>query len=468
MKPIILLLALLPLAACKKYLDEPLPSGTINESNAFVSDDAVSSVVTATLSNLIDAGMFSGSAGGNLEYTTALYTDETQYLSANTTNMLAYYKDALTPGVVNDWTQSYSQLYAVNAALEGIQSTTAPLYHKNQWLGECYFVRGVLYFYLTNLYGDVPLALSSSYATNNVLARAPQSLVYHQITADLLLAQSLLQTGYADGYGNTSAHRVRPNRYAAAALLAKAYLYEGRWDSAEAEADSVIASSQYALAPVGGAFDMNGSETVFAMNTYPGSAVNEYGFYVNGMPATVTTPTANNVYACLDTQLVDAFEPGDARLASWVRVVPGTSPVMTYYFPYKYANATPAAQNVILLRMGDIYLIRAEARAEQNDLGGAAVDLNAVRARAGLSATTATDQQGLLNAIAHERRVELFTEFGNRFLDLKRTGKIDSVMTAFAPLKGATWSDYMQLFPLPLNDLLQDPHLAQNPGYPSN
>ncbi|TDX01564.1 RagB/SusD family nutrient uptake outer membrane protein [Dinghuibacter silviterrae] len=468
MKRIIIFLALLPFAACKKYLDEPLPSGTINESNAFVSDDAVSSVVTATLANLIDNGMFGGSASGNLAYTTALYTDETRYLNVNTTNMYYYYMDALTPAMVNDWTSSYSQLYAVNAALEGIQSTTANLYHKNQWLGECYFVRGVLLFYLTNLYGNVPLVTTSSYATNNVMGRTPQALVYHQITADLLQAQSLLQTTYADGYGNTTTHRVRPNRYAAAALLSKVYLYEGVWDSAEAEADTVLASSSYALAPVASAFNLNGSETIFAMNSYPGSAVNEYSLYVNGMPATVTTPTSNSVYACLDTQLVHTFETGDARLANWVRVVQGTAPVMTYYFPYKYASSTAGAQNVLLLRTGEVYLIRAEARAEQNNLSGAASDLNAVRARATLAATTATDQQGLLNAIAHERRVELFTEFGNRFFDLKRTGKIDSVMTAFAPIKGATWSAYMKLYPLPLNDLLQDPNLTQNPGYPSN
>jgi hypothetical protein len=119
----------------------------------------------------------------------------------------------------------------------------------------------------------------------------------------------------------------------------------------------------------------------------------------------------------------------------------------------------------MVLRLGEIYLIRAEARAEQNNVSGAQADLNAVRTRAGLGYTTATDQASLLNAIAHERQVELFTEGGNRFFDLKRTGKIDSVMTAYAPLKEGTWSDYMQIFALPLNDIQQDANLTQNPGY---
>jgi hypothetical protein len=117
--------------------------------------------------------------------------------------------------------------------------------------------------------------------------------------------------------------------------------------------------------------------------------------------------------------------------------------------------------------MGELYLIRAEARAMQGNIAGAQADLNAVRTRAGLSSTTASDQAGLLAAIVQERRVELFTEWGNRFFDLKRWGIIDSVMTAFAPGKSASsvWKGYMQLLPLPSNDLQQDANLSQNPGY---
>jgi hypothetical protein len=169
----------------------------------------------------------------------------------------------------------------------------------------------------------------------------------------------------------------------------------------------------------------------------------------------------------MDTALVNAFEPGDKRLTNWVRVVPvsGANPAITYYFPNKYTTAAASSENEIILRLAEIYLIRAEARAHQNNISGAQADLNAVRTRAGLPNTTATDATGLLNAIAHERRVELFTENANRFFDLKRTGTIDSVMTAFAPQKGATWSHYMQLFPIPTNDLIQDPNLTANPGY---
>jgi hypothetical protein len=171
----------------------------------------------------------------------------------------------------------------------------------------------------------------------------------------------------------------------------------------------------------------------------------------------------------MDTALVDAFESGDNRLTNWVRVVPvtGASPALTYYFPNKYTSSAISDENEIVLRLAETYLIRGEAQAHLNNIAGAQSDLNMVRTRAGLANTTASDVAGLLDAFLRERRVELFTEGCNRFFDLKRTGAIDSVMTAFAPKKAvaAAWSHYMQLFPIPTNDLIQDPNLTPNPGY---
>jgi hypothetical protein len=166
---------------------------------------------------------------------------------------------------------------------------------------------------------------------------------------------------------------------------------------------------------------------------------------------------------------VNAFEPGDLRLSNWVREVSltGGPSAVTYYFPAKYTAPAASDENEITLRLAEVYLIRAEARAQLSDITGAQSDLDMVRTRAGLSNTTATDAAGLLDAILRERRVELFTEGASRFFDLKRTGTIDPVMTAFAPTKirVATWSHFMQLFPIPLNDLIQDPNLTPNPGY---
>jgi len=119
----------------------------------------------------------------------------------------------------------------------------------------------------------------------------------------------------------------------------------------------------------------------------------------------------------------------------------------------------------MVLRLAEQYLIRAEARAQQNNVGGAQSDLNTIRTRAGLPNTTANDKTSLLAAIIHERQVELFSEWGHRWLDLKRSGNLDAMMAVVAPAKGATWSSNWQWYPIPSYEIVQDPNLVQNPGY---
>ena len=471
MKKIFLFCALLlPTMGCNKFLNEPLPSGEITQANAFVSDNSISAVVTGNFMNLVSGGFFNS---GDNDF--AEYADEVQYynLTAPTSTGFLWYLNEMVVNDANFWSPMYNQIYDVNAALQGIQGATVTLYYKNQWLGESYFNRAVVYFYLTNMYGPVPLALTTDYATNNALSRAPQTQVYQQIVSDLQQARSLLNYSYTNAYGAATTDRVRPDRYSATAMLAKVYLYEQKWDSAEMMADSVIANtSTYALAPLPSVFTANGKETIWSIEIPTGNnAPQEYISYIGNMPVPIPAGSGlstYSVYSILDTALVNTFEPGDGRLATWVRKdsITGT-PGSAFYSPYKYNSLSTTAQLPVVLRLGELYLIRAEARAQQGNIGGAQSDLNAVRARAGLGNTTASDGPSLLAAIVHERRVELFTENGNRFFDLKRWGTVDSVMTAYDVIKGsgASWSDYKQWLPLPSNDLQQDPNLTQNTGY---
>jgi hypothetical protein len=133
---------------------------------------------------------------------------------------------------------------------------------------------------------------------------------------------------------------------------------------------------------------------------------------------------------------------------------------------------TKMTEYFMVLRLGEQYLIRAEARAKQGNIGGAQSDLNVIRNRAGLPNTTASDEASLITAILKERRVELFCEWGHRWFDLKRLGKIDEVMNIVTPIKSngtVQWQSYKALYPLPLGDLfinnIQNPYLTQNPGY---
>jgi len=121
-----------------------------------------------------------------------------------------------------------------------------------------------------------------------------------------------------------------------------------------------------------------------------------------------------------------------------------------------------------VFRLAEQYLIRAEAKAQQGtDMIGAAADLNVIRNRAGLANTTASTHDDLLAAVAHERQIELFAEWGHRWFDLKRTGQVDAVMSAVTPQKNpsGTWKTYQQLYPVPQSEISKNPFLKQNAGY---
>ncbi|MBO9573745.1 MAG: RagB/SusD family nutrient uptake outer membrane protein, partial [Chitinophagaceae bacterium] len=157
---------------------------------------------------------------------------------------------------------------------------------------------------------------------------------------------------------------------------------------------------------------------------------------------------------------------------------------VTYFFPYKYKNNLfdPNITGVdgyqymteyqMMFRLAEQYLIRAEARAQQNKLTEGISDLDKIRERAGLPLIIDNNpeisQENLLNAIFHERQVELFTEYGHRWFDLKRTGKADEVMNVVTPIKSqgtVEWQSHQQFFPIPQSDIDKAPNLTQTAGY---
>jgi starch-binding outer membrane protein, SusD/RagB family len=474
-----ILLACLSLAAsfsgCKKYLEVPLPQDRITVSTVFQNDNTAAAVLTGIYGKLFSQHDFDGNLG--IGCFTGLYTDELKNQTIVIPNFQIAYADAVSGAdgiatVTAFWSNFYGQLYSVNLAIENLKSASG-LNHARQWLGEAYFLRGFLYFYLTNLYGDAPLVLGSDYLVNNSLARSPQADVYKQIVGDLLQAQSLLESKYHDATGAETIDRGRPNRTAATALLARVYLYTHDWANAQAMAGNLISDrADFQLTSLSNTFLVNSTETIWGLKPFKTGypyLVDDVGWI---LPAG-TTPDAAFVSVSMSDSLAAAFEPGDARYSTWVGkdtvAATGTTPKTIYYFPYKYkanGNYTTAQEMVALFRLAEQYLIRAEAKAQQNDLAAAAADLNTIRARAGLAPTTASTQSTLLAAILRERRVELFTESGQRLFDLRRTGNLDAVMAIAAPAKGGTWSPYKAWWPISLTDIQSDTHLTQTPGYP--
>jgi hypothetical protein len=457
-------LALMMASGCKKYLEVPLPPDQIAGSTVFQNDATASAALNAVLYRLSSQGGFDGSGLG---FYTGLYSDE---LRNQTTLpfLLAVYGDGVSSTVGNVttyWTNWYGQLYSLNLAVEGLKSASG-LSYQNQWLGEAYFLRGLLYFYLTNLYGDVPLVLGTDYLANNQLARSPQADVYKQIVSDLQLAQSMLDSKYHNDAGAVTTDRGRPNKAAATALLARVYLYTKDWKDAESQADSLINDgTDYQLPALSKVFLLKSPEIIWGLEPVPTQfIVKDASTYY--LPAG-KTPASVGIPATLSDSLIGSFEAGDARYPTWV-TRDSVSPTAIYYTPTKYTargTYTAPQEMIAMFRLAEQYLIRAEARAQQSNLGGAISDLNIVRARAGLAATTASAQADVLAAILHERRVELFTEEGHRFFDLRRTGNLDAVMNIMAPLKGGSWTSSKAWWPIPLTDIQNDSHLTQTPGY---
>jgi len=327
-----------------------------------------------------------------------------------------------------------------------------------------------MYFTLINLYGNVPLVTSSNYTINAGLAASSQDSAYHQIISDLVQAKGLLCDGYVGPDALTStAERLRPNKWAAMALLSRTYLYHKNYDSAELEASAVINNtSLFDTTSLNNVFLRNSPEAIWQLQPVNlGMNTNDAWIFI--LPPSGPTSASNVHPVYLSSNIVESFEAGDQRRVSWIDSVNVNGTI--YYFPYKYKSATlnaPVTEYEMVLRVGEQYLIRAEARAMQGNISGGKRDLNIIRARAGLPGTPANDQSSLINAIEHEREVELFTEWGQRWLDLKRLGLINAVMGMPGNVcgqKGGTWSPNWQWYPIPGYDLLLDPKLQQNAGY---
>ncbi len=472
-------------AGCESLVEIDPPLTSLNGGIVWQADNTAVAAVTGIHAALSNAGTSTAGLAGNsgLGVLCGLSADElTLHGTVADNRLIAYYRNALVAGPQQQfgadlWTGSgasgfYGHVFNVNTAIAGLEGSTGlTAAVKQQLLGEAYFLRGYLYQYLLGLFGNIPLVLGTDPKANAVLPQAPAADVQARIIADLEQAKTLLGAVYLDGTLRPytgSAERVRPTKWAATAMLARAYLYDGQYAKAGDAAAEVIAhAALFGLPALDDAFLKGSTETIWSLQPVRTNRNTEDG-YVFNLPATGPTASANLQPVYLSVQQLEAFAPGDARRYGrhWVDSV--TALGTTYHFPYKYkavnANGAPTEYQV-LLRLGEQYLIRAEARAQLGDTDGARADLAAIRQRAGLGPVEASTREALLEAILRERQCELFTEQGHRWLDLKRTGKVDAVMSVVTPLKGGTWHTDWQRYPIPFVDLQRNPNLKQNRGY---
>ena len=429
------------------------PADQLNSDLVFVDSSTATSAITGIYSEMLTArNLFSNSS-------TTLYgglsADELYFYTPGTKDEFSKNEITMANHINIDnsfWKPAYKNIYAANLAIEKLsasQQLTTSL--KNQLTGEAKFIRAFCYFHLVNLFGDAPLIISSKYQNAANAPRTPIKDIYTQIINDLKDAKSLLSTQYI------SPGRVRPNEWTAVALLSRCYLYTGHWQEAEAEASSIINSGTYYLeSNLNNVFLKNSTEAIWQLmpvrpgfNTYEGLEI---------LPAsTFSTPTY-----LITSGLRNAFETGDNRKIAWLKLRVFNNDSLYVPYKYKLPNGASLSEYYMVFRLAEQFLIRAEAEANLNQVTEAQVDLNTVRNRAGLGNTTAANTSQLKMAIEQERRIELFSEWANRWYDLKRTGRANDVLSV---LKSTTWQQSDSLWPIPQQEINLNPLLIQNPGY---
>ena len=438
------------LGSCKKLIDVG-PSKTELLTTTVFKDSAT---VQLTLAGLYESfAPQTGAYRNSISTLLALSADELQY---NGNNFDAFTNNAIlsTDGnAAGIWEDSYKTIYVANAILEGVSSADGiSLRFKHQASAEARFIRAFCYFYLVNVYGDVPLVLSTDVSKNANMARTAAAEVYSQIIEDLKFAQANLPSDYSISDGS----RTRANRWVATAMLARVYLYNKNWTAAETQASSIINNeSLFELnANLNSVFSATSKEAIWQL-------YNDNSGYTWYATEVLPNPVTQIPTYFLTPALLGAFETNDARKANWVGSTIYSE--LVYSYPYKYRSLQSGSNTeyYTILRLAEQYLIRAEARAQLGNTTGAREDIFVLRGRAGLGNTPAVDKEGLLLAIEQERRIELNSEWGHRWLDLKRTGRINAVLGAVKP----SWKPSAALYPVPNGQRILNRSLTQNPGY---
>jgi hypothetical protein len=449
-------LALL-LTACQSLIEVDYPYNELTTRTVFEDDATATAAIRGIYAEMASRPYFSN---GGIALLTGLSSDEfinvdEEYTDFYSTDLRS--DEALLMNYL--WRPAYQgMIYQANAALRGLhRSRGVTMAVRRQLIGEALFIRAFSYFYLTNLFGSIPLLTEENFERSAFVARTDQIIVYDTIIADLIKARDLLSD---DKFTFTGAEpgRIRPTSWAASALLARVYLYQKKWTQAEEEATRVMDFyAPFSLASINKVFNVSSPEAIWQLKANsPEMGSSDAQLFLpidGGWPLVALQPA-----------LIEAFSPDDQRSSAWLEGMDIDENV--FYYSAKYKSLYNQTEEYhVEFRLAELYLIRAEARAHLNDPSGALVDLDAIRLRAGLSRLSGQDYTvpQIIEAVQQERRLELFAEGGHRWLDLKRLGNARTVLSV---VDGKDWQDTDLFYPIPQSEIDINPNLQpQNDGY---
>jgi starch-binding outer membrane protein, SusD/RagB family len=433
----------LSFTSCENYLSE-------SPSNAIPSESAITDAGTARAAIIGAYDAVQGYYASNYP-TLGTITADNVIFNGTLSQYLQLDQNAIPTDnaiTVPAYQGIYKAINSANAVIATVGTIADPLLtgtEKNKILGEAYFIRALGYFDLARGWGGVQLQLkpTSDLSTLKGVKRSTLSATYDQVLADLVQAETLLP--------EDATTRNRAQKSAVRALRARLHLYREQWVDAESYATQVIANTpKYSLVKPYKIFFTSpflSAESVFELSF---SSNDKNSFWNLWYPSTVggqfTLKPSNPVVAKLN----------DAKIGGTRNTLIAGTGATVYGVLYNTISSSTDPSYVI--RIAELYLIRAEARAKKAtpDLPGAISDLNLVRARADVPAFTGATQAEVIQAIEDENSLEFAFE-SHRWFDLVRTKRVGDIL-------GVTNTNFW-LFPLPYSDILSDPDVTQNPGY---
>lgn len=437
------------LFSCEKLLEVETPSNQIGKDKVFADVQTANAALAGLYAGLRDNSPLSGESLGPF---LGVYTDDLDsYALTDTNGVLALYhnqQNDTNSTVYSVWSTAYQHIYSTNAIIEGVKASALPVNEKNRIEGEALLVRSILLFYLEQVFGAVPYPVTTDYTINQFLPRVETAEVLSRLEMDLSRCAELLSDQYRDE------ERVYPNRKAAELMLVKVYMLEQKWVETETMLKTILGSPLYGFQnDLSKVFQKDSKHILWQLKpANPGDPVKEAMLYYFSGAAPTT-------YA-LSESLLNSFEAGDLRKQHWM--IPVMVGGTTWYRVNKYKNTTiNNTEDSIVFRLEEVYLLLAEALTQQNKTAEALLYINPIRQRAELSPLVSVSKEVLLSEILLENRREFFTEMGHRFLDLKRTNRLNDLQVV-----KPNWQSFHNVWPIPQKDLLLNPNLnPQNNGY---
>ncbi|MDR1557638.1 MAG: RagB/SusD family nutrient uptake outer membrane protein [Tannerellaceae bacterium] len=401
--------------------------------------------------------------------------------------------DASHNGVTNDWTDFMREISFANRVICNIDAVPDPSLtpdERKQWKAEALIFRALIMFDMTRRWGNIPLVTfeGEDITAENIEEVYPQYFppqstmeeAYRQIEKDLL--EALPQA--PDNTGD----KTRFSKAVARTLLAKVYAEKPLrdYDKVVQYCDEVIRDPGFALNEnFSDLFAMNDDltdlrqrstkESILEVNWFPGAG-NWFTWLFGRNLSNWDEQFTWAKWVTPSRDLINAYEQeGDTTRLNQTVVYYACGwsyyyPAEHYAFLYKYRSSS---SSFIKLRLADVILLKAEALAYTNDLSAAAALVNQIRRRAhlpDLSASATSSRDNMIDAVLHERRLELALE-GHRWYDLVRYEKVVEVMNSLnardpGRLKLARpFEEYSYLIPIPQAELDKNSNLQQNPGY---